>query len=569
MVSGVITIIIVALIGSTLGYYLITTFNEPEIERPVPSFVDFSLRQEGSDVVIQNGGIRNILAGGMKVYFRDTLTGVTNKLDIPPNSEYVIKLAELPAFEGKSNITVSLNNVNKFLEIISIKKVEIPISEVFPPLPAEPPLQTPSVKLYTLNTGVIGGGTIKVEPPSYEYEEGTEVQVNATPDTNHTFGYWSLDGNVIYENSTTVTMNKNHSLQAIFLIKSDVDCIRNNPTILINSTEPSKYMGMVYSVLITNNNEKCNQESFSITMSCPSGFTCEKKEPIIYVDSKSTISTLVTINPIDANATSSGSYSFSITVQNRAATGFSSTNSSTHKIFANLVKPIIFFTNNYTMDDSFVSFFEGKIFEIRKFYFDNGNKQTFQSLPLSVVIGDKDNEFYWCNGAANCAVANQFEGNIITELKNKGYPVHQDWNQFPTNRVVWVLAIGGGGYAGVRQYPTGGGFAMVGDAAIYGTIDNNCNRVKDKYFSVDNPPNAKDNCINTWLPSGKIYGYGVGALGHELGHAFGLPHPDAYGYPGGSIQWSQTVLGEHWNYPNTGLLNEDRNILATSKFFLS
>ena len=108
---------------------------------------------------------------------------------------------------------------------------------------------------------------------------------------------------------------------------------------------------------------------------------------------------------------------------------------------------------------------------------------------------------------------------------------------------------------------------MVGDAAIYGTIDNNCNRVKDKYFSGDNHPNAIDNCKNTWLPSGKIYGFGVGALGHELGHAFGLPHPDAYGYPDGSMQWSQTLIGKHWNYPNTGLLNEDRNILATSKFF--
>ncbi len=568
MVSGVLTIVVV-LVGSALGYYLITTFNEPEIERPRPSFVDFSLRQEGSDVVIQNGGIRNISAGSLRIYFGNTLTKITNKNNISPASTYTIKLSELLSFEGKANITVNLGNINRSLEIVSIIEITTPVSEIFPPRPAEISQPAPSVKFYTLSIGIVGGGKVTVNPNATEFEEGTEVEVNATPDINHTFGYWFLDGDTVSGNSKIVKMDKNHSLEAVFLIRSDVNCVRKNSAILINPIAPSKYMGTVYSASIKNNDEKCGIESFSITLSCTSGFICDKQTPIIYIDSNSTVLTNITINPINASSIAAGGYSFYVTAQNRVDTGFSSTNSSTHKIFTNLVQPVIFFTNNYTVDNALVSFFEEKIFEIRKFYFDNNNGQTFQSLPLSTVVGDNENEFYWCNGATNCSAANQFEGNIITELRNKSYPVHQDWNQFPANRVVWVLAIGGGGYAGARQYPTGGGFAMVGDAAIYGTIYNSCNRVKDKYFSVDNHPNAIEHCQNTWLPSGKIYGYGVGALAHELGHAFGLPHPDAYGYSGGSIQWSQTVLGEHWNYPDTGLLNEDRTKLVVSKFFLS
>ena len=333
MVSGIFTIIVVVLIGSTLGYYLITTFNEPEMEKPVPSFVDFSLRQEGSDVVIQNGGIRNISARSMKVYFRDTLTDVTNKLDIPPNSDYVIKLAELPAFEGKSNITLSLNNLNKFLEIISIKKVEIPISEAFPSLPAEQSPQTPSVKLYMLNTGVIGGGAINVEPPGYEYDEGTEVQVNATPDANHTFGYWFLDSVTAYGNSQIVKMDRNRSLTAVFLIRSDVDCTRSNPGITIANKTPQSNISMVYLVNTTNRDYKCGSESFELTFSCQSEFSCNLQDRLISMDSGNSSATVdFFMSPKNVTATSKGNYTFQITAKNRGDTRYSSANSSLYEV---------------------------------------------------------------------------------------------------------------------------------------------------------------------------------------------------------------------------------------------
>ena len=101
---------------------------------------------------------------------------------------------------------------------------------------------------------------------------------------------------------------------------------------------------------------------------------------------------------------------------------------------------------------------------------------------------------------------------------------------------------------------------------LYAAKDNSCDRILGYYFDPQEPNNIKDVCENSWLPSGNQYGFGIGALGHELGHAFNLPHPD--GYPDTTAQdWEETLIGNHWNYPNTGFLDEDRAILSTSLFF--
>ena len=187
-------------------------------------------------------------------------------------------------------------------------------------------------------------------------------------------------------------------------------------------------------------------------------------------------------------------------------------------------------------------------------------------LRPQVVSGNNDHEWYWCVNQQQGCITDNFEANVIRELKNKGFPVEEDWNIYPADKVTWVVAFGGGGYAGGRQYPTGGGFSMLGDAGIYAAKDGSCGKILDYYYSPEEPNNIKDVCQNTWLPSGKEYGFGIGALGHELGHAFGMPHPD--GYSGTTPQdWEETIMGNHWNYPNTGLLQQDKDILAQSAFF--
>lgn len=51
----------------------------------------------------------------------------------------------------------------------------------------------------------------------------------------------------------------------------------------------------------------------------------------------------------------------------------------------------------------------------------------------------------------------------------------------------------------------------------------------------------------------------VGGLGHELGHALGLPHPESQGR---ELMW----LG-YLDYPKTFLLEEEREFLSRSPFF--
>jgi hypothetical protein len=228
------------------------------------------------------------------------------------------------------------------------------------------------------------------------------------------------------------------------------------------------------------------------------------------------------------------------------------------------VQPVIFFPTDYEQDQSMVSYLEDKFEELRQFYLDEYGA-TFTMLDIEVVLGDNNHEWYWCKEQQEGCIGDNFEANIIRELKNKGLPVEEDWNLYPDDRITWVAAFGGGGYAGGRYYPTGGGFAMLGDAGIYAAKDNNCDRVLDYYYDPQEPNNIKETCQNSWISSGDQYGFGIGALGHELGHALNIPHPD--GYPGTTqADWEETLIGYHWNYPDTGLLDQDKERLDQSPF---
>lgn len=72
---------------------------------------------------------------------------------------------------------------------------------------------------YDLTIVATAGGTTNPVPWTYSYDEGTNVQVTAIPDANYDFVYWELDG--AYNgtgNLTTVLMNENHMLKAVFAV---------------------------------------------------------------------------------------------------------------------------------------------------------------------------------------------------------------------------------------------------------------------------------------------------------------------------------------------------------------
>ncbi|MEK6910040.1 MAG: hypothetical protein AABW61_03120, partial [Candidatus Aenigmatarchaeota archaeon] len=88
MVSGILVAIISLMAIGAVVYYITVILPEKPTRIERPTFIDFSMKQDGSSILIQNGGISNISAGSLKVYFGYALTQVTNKNDIPPASAY-------------------------------------------------------------------------------------------------------------------------------------------------------------------------------------------------------------------------------------------------------------------------------------------------------------------------------------------------------------------------------------------------------------------------------------------------------------------------------------------------
>jgi hypothetical protein len=73
-----------------------------------------------------------------------------------------------------------------------------------------------------------------------------------------------------------------------------------------------------------------------------------------------------------------------------------------------------------------------------------------------------------------------------------------------------------------------------------------------------------DDCGKEWVYPPDRY---IGGLGHELGHAFGLPHPPGCeaGLP--TCDYNALMWAGFWQYPNTYLRSEEKQFLQESPFF--
>jgi len=71
---------------------------------------------------------------------------------------------------------------------------------------------------YTLTIAVDGFGTTAPGPGAYSYDEGTEVSVDAIPDSGYMLDHWELDTvNVGDADPYNVTMDADHNLTAFFV----------------------------------------------------------------------------------------------------------------------------------------------------------------------------------------------------------------------------------------------------------------------------------------------------------------------------------------------------------------
>jgi uncharacterized repeat protein (TIGR02543 family) len=98
---------------------------------------------------------------------------------------------------------------------------------------------------YTLTTVIQpdGAGTVTLNPPDGTYPEGTTVTATATPASGYKFDHWLLDDVTRTENPTTITMDKDYTLTAVFakLATYTLTIAVNDPTMGTTNPAPGKY----------------------------------------------------------------------------------------------------------------------------------------------------------------------------------------------------------------------------------------------------------------------------------------------------------------------------------------
>jgi hypothetical protein len=96
---------------------------------------------------------------------------------------------------------------------------------------------------FTLTIETTTGGTTNPVPGNYFENPGSTVQVTAVPSTDYALDYWLLDGtNKGSTNPYTVTMDKNHTLRAVF---------RSSPPLVVSIDPMSKTIFLGQTVTFT------------------------------------------------------------------------------------------------------------------------------------------------------------------------------------------------------------------------------------------------------------------------------------------------------------------------------
>ena len=117
------------------------------------------------------------------------------------------------------------------------------------------------------------------------------------------------------------------------------------------------------------------------------------------------------------------------------------------------------------------------------------------------------------------------------ELEERQKPLTSEY-------VYLALVRGMGGYAGGIPYTeSGSGYAMLGDIGI------------EALCSYPTPNAASALLDDSWPDNARSRDGQTAALLHELLHALGLSHPDAWP-PAQRPNWSDTIMGYWWNMPH-------------------
>lgn len=209
-----------------------------------------------------------------------------------------------------------------------------------------------------------------------------------------------------------------------------------------------------------------------------------------------------------------------------------------------LVKPYIVYPADKPKYPEYETAVSNYMVELRNWYQAKVGK-TFEMTPLQVVTAPEDYLTIRCGGTPSQECINdpaRLEGNIGM-VANKA--IHNGIERWDEKTATLVFFAGAGGYAGANKYASDTGFAISGDWVL------------EPISGKANDWGIPCSYSQGWQCSGGVPG---GTPAHELGHAFGLPHP-------GSQYASQTIMEWHGNYPTIGFIPQEIEFLQASPFF--
>lgn len=178
--------------------------------------------------------------------------------------------------------------------------------------------------------------------------------------------------------------------------------------------------------------------------------------------------------------------------------------------------------------------------EIQSWYLEKAGI-TFRLAPLKVV---QSKQPYREMRGTEVPAESEMSREKLMDMPNWWPALEKAIGGWKERQVSWVFAQGGGGVAQANLVKDWQGMGIFGDWVL-------------EPISGVREPKAIHAGHATWEVKG---GTPKGTTAHELGHAFGLHHPDGYS--------GKSIMRAHWDYPDTGFLPHEILILQNSPFFV-